>query len=118
MTEPTSTTAAALGGSVITVAGIATGLPDDLILPAFCGALWALRGLDESGILARVSQVVAGTLIAAWSAPALSLMASASLGVDPQFLRFPLAALIGWGGLRHLLPRVGQWMDGRKGGAQ
>ncbi|MDD2991888.1 MAG: hypothetical protein PHI64_23405 [Zoogloea sp.] len=44
MPEPTTTTgAAAVAGGLITVAGIATGLPSDLILPSFVGALWALR---------------------------------------------------------------------------
>ena len=43
------------------VAGLATGLPADLIFPGFVGALWALRSMDEGGPWARVLQVIAGT---------------------------------------------------------
>lgn len=73
MPEPTSTTsAAAVAGGLITVAGIATGLPADLILPSFVGALWALRQAPEGGAWSRVLQVLAGTLLACWSATPLS----------------------------------------------
>lgn len=118
MTEPTSMTAAAAAGGVITVAGLATGVPPDLILPSFCGALWALRAVEQGGIVARGLQVVAGTLLAAWCAPALSQMAAAlvpaAAGVDPALLRFPVAALVGWGGISILLPRVGRMMGGQQ----
>ena len=62
MTEPASTTAAAATAGSIMVAGLATGLPADLIFPGFVGALWALRSMDEGGPWARVLQVIAGTL--------------------------------------------------------
>ena len=62
MTEPALTTTAghALAGTGIMVAGIATGLPADLIFPSFVGALWALKTAEQGGPWARVLQVVAG----------------------------------------------------------
>jgi hypothetical protein len=116
MTEPATTSAVV--ATTITIAGVATGIPGDLILPAFCGALWALRTLPEGGIVSRVSHVAAGTLFAAWSTPALSLMAAsvvpAAAGIDPSVLRLPIAALVGWGGIRLLLPRVERLIGGQQ----
>lgn len=43
MTEPASTTSIAATAGGIMIAGLATGLPADLIFPGFVGALWALR---------------------------------------------------------------------------
>lgn len=105
MTEPATTTAAhALAGTGIMVAGIATGLPADLIFPSFVGALWALKTAEQGGPWARVLQVVAGTLFAAWSAAPASLGAAGVIPqvaqIDPGMLRYPLAFAIGWGGLR------------------
>lgn len=117
MTEPASTTTAvaAAAGSIM-VAGIATGLPADLIFPGFVGALWALRTAEQGGPLARVLQVVIGTLLAAWSAVPVSLAAAAGAPefarVDPLLLRYPVAFLLGWGGLSIVLARVGKIMGG------
>lgn len=115
MLEPTTTTGAtAVAGGLITVAGIATGLPADLILPSFVGALWALRTAPEGGAWSRVLQVLAGTLLACWSATPLSLVAGQVMpeaaDVPAQMLRYPLAFVVGWGGLSILLRRVGTWM--------
>lgn len=115
MSEPTSTTAAAVGG-VITVAGVATGLPADMLLPGFVGALWALRSVDEGHVGWRVVQVVVGTLGAAWCAPVLAAMAANTVGAEVQLVRFPLALVLGWGGLRYLLPRAQRLLEG--GGGQ
>lgn len=105
MSEPTTTTAAAIGG-VITVAGVATGLPADMLLPAFVGSLWALRHADEGTMLWRTLQVVVGTLAAAWCAPVLAGVASSTTGAEVHVVKFPLALVLGWGGLRFLLPRA------------
>ncbi|TMW77979.1 hypothetical protein FG147_02475 [Thauera sp. UPWRP] len=114
MSEPTSTTAAALGG-VITVAGVATGLPADMLLPGFVGALWAIRTADEGAVGWRVVQVVVGTLAAAWCAPVLAGMAANTMGAETHVVKFPLALVLGWGGLRFLLPRAEGLL---KGGGQ
>jgi len=111
MTEPTLTTAAAVGG-VITVAGVATGLPADMLLPAFVGSLWALRHADEGAIGWRVVQVVVGTLAAAWCAPVLAGVASTTTGAEVHVVKFPLALVLGWGGLRFLLPRAESILKG------
>lgn len=127
MAEPATTTATVTGaaaaggvisvvGGVIHVAGITTGVPLDLILPAFCGALWSLRKADPGGNLVRVAQVLIGTLIASGGAAAavalLVLMIPGAGSVDPAPLRWPSAFLIGWGGLRLVLP----WLERRLGG--
>lgn len=115
MPEPTTTTgAAAVAGGLITVAGIATGLPADLILPSFVGALWALRCAPEGGAWSRVLQVLAGTLLAAWTAAPLSLVAGKiapqAADIPTDMLRYPVAFVIGWSGLTLLLRRVERWM--------
>lgn len=120
MTEPatTTTTAHALAGTGIVFAGIATGLPADLIFPSFVGALWALRSVDEGGNWSRVLQVVAGTLFAAWSAVPAALAAASvvphAAQIDPALLRYPVAFAIGWGGLSIVLNRIGRLMGGTK----
>ena len=118
MTEPASTTAAAATAGSIMVAGLATGLPADLIFPGFVGALWALRSMDEGGPWARVLQVIVGTLLAAWSAVPLSMAAASvvpqAAQINPELLRYPAAFAVGWGGLSILLERVGRIMGGSK----
>lgn len=116
MTEPTATAAAA--GAGIMVAGLATGIPAELILPAFVGALASLRAMDEGGPWARVMQVFAGTLLAAWTAAPVTLLAGDILPiasrVPAEMLRYPVAFSLGWGGLRFVLPRVEKLMGGTK----
>lgn len=118
MTEPALTTTAghALAGTGIMVAGIATGLPADLIFPSFVGALWALKTAEQGGPWARVLQVITGTLFAAWSAHPASLAASTvvpqAAQIDPSLLRYPLAFAIGWGGLKLGLGRVERLFGG------
>lgn len=119
MTEPaTSATATAIAGTGIMVAGIATGLPADLIFPSFVGALWALKTAEQGGPWARVLQVIAGTLFAAWSAHPASLAAGTvvpqSAQIDPSLLRYPLAFAIGWGGLKLGLGRFERTVGGTK----
>lgn len=114
MTEPTTTGAAAWAGGIM-IAGVATGLPADLIFPGFVGALWALRLAGEGGAVSRVLQVIAGTLLAAWSAAPLSLVAGEVLPhaakVPHEMLRYPLAFLVGWGGLSIGLSWLGRRMS-------
>lgn len=114
MTEPTSTGAAAWAGGIM-VAGIATGLPADLIFPGFVGSLWALRVAGEGGAAWRVLQVIAGTLTAAWFAEPVSLVAGEVLPwiakVPHEMRRYPLALLIGWGGLSIGLAWIGRYMS-------
>lgn len=85
MAEP-ATHAAASAASVITVSGLATGLPADLILPAFVGALWSLRAAKQSGLVMRVWQVATGTLGAAWGSQAA---AAALIGFMPTVAGAP-----------------------------
>lgn len=126
MSEPTAVAAAATAtapataGAGIVVAGIATGLPADLLLPCFVGALWSLRGAGEGGPWARVVQVFFGTLMAAWFAePAAAMVAGAVSGVaaiDSSLMRFPMAFALGWGGLSIVLGGLARlaerWLGG------
>ena len=117
MPEPTTTTsAAAYAGGLITIAGITTGLPADLILPGFVGALWALRTAPEGGACGRVLQVLIGTLLAAWTAAPLSLIAGQiapqAADIPADMLRYPVAFAIGWSGLTIVLRHVERWMQG------
>lgn len=116
MTEPASTTTAAATAGSIMIAGLATGLPADLIFPGFVGALWALRSAEQGGPWWRVLQVVAGTLLAAWTAVPVSLAAASiapqTAQINPDLLRYPVAFAMGWGGLSIVLARVGKIMGG------
>lgn len=109
MSEPTSITAAGVAGGIM-LAGVATGLQAELVLPAFVGAIWSLKVLQSGGVAWRVLQVVVGTLIATWSAPLAAHLAVQAvpdaMGVTPDMLRFPMAWVVGWGGLRFVLPRL------------
>lgn len=115
----TASTAASAGSSIM-VAGLATGLPAELIFPAFVGALWALRSAGQGGHLARVAQVIIGTLFAAWTATPVTLVAAsitASItpevsGISVDHISYPVAFCLGWGGLNIVLDRIGRHMGG------
>lgn len=112
MPEPTTTSATALAGGLITVAGVATGLPADLFLPGFVGSIWALRKADEVGIAWRIVQVCSSTLLAAWCATPATLVADAIVpGIEripADMLRYPVALVIGWAGIAGLLEYLGE----------
>lgn len=116
MSEPTSITAAGLAGGIM-LAGVATGLQAELVLPAFVGAIWSLKAMQSGGVAWRVLQVVVGTLGATWSAPLAAQFAAQmvpdAMNVTPEMLRYPVALAVGWGGLRLLLPRLERLMQGR-----
>ena len=118
MSEPTTLSAAATAGLLITVAGIPTGLPSDLVFPGFVGALWALRAIETGGVFARVGQVLAGTLLAAWSAHPVAQIAGgmlpASLSIATDSLRYPAAFCVGWGGLTIGLRWIGRLLGDQK----
>lgn len=118
MPGPTTHAGAAAFGSVITVAGVATGVPPDLILPSAAGAMYALLHTKEGRPWGRVVLVVVGTLFATWCAIPLTLVAADMvplLGKIPgDVLRYPLAFLIGWGGLRALTLRGRDLLKGGK----
>lgn len=124
MTEPATTTAAhALAGTGIMVAGITTGLPADLIFPSFVGALWALKTAEQAAPWARVLQVIAGTLLAAWSAAPASIAAASIAAatvvpdgthIESSLLRYPIAFVIGWCGLKLGLGRIERIIGGTK----
>lgn len=117
MADPTAPTIA-LAATGITVFGVATGLPPDLILPSFCGALWALRSCGQASMLTRISQVFAGTMFATWMTPVAALLVGKFLpeaaGVSPAALRFPVAVLLGWGGLSLVLPLIEKRFGGQQ----
>ena len=119
MAEPTThATAAAAFGSAITVAGVATGIPPDLVLPSAAGAMYALLRTDEGRHWARVVQVIVGTLFATWCAIPLSLVVADMVPVlnkvPSDVLRYPLALVLGWGGLRALTLRGSDFFNGGK----
>lgn len=118
MAELTTPAAAAAFGSAITVAGVATGIPPDLVLPSAAGAMYAVLRTDEGRAWGRVVQVVVGTLFATWCALPLSIVAAdvmPLLSKIPQdMLRYPLALVLGWGGLRALTLRGSVILKGGK----
>lgn len=116
MTEPATTTSVAATAGGIMIAGLATGLPAELIFPAFVGALWSLRSASEGSAIARVTQVLIGTLAAAWMAMPVTLAAASfvpeAASISADILRYPVAFALGWGGLSILLDRIGRLMGG------
>lgn len=115
MSEPTSITAGSLAGGIM-VAGVATGLQAELVLPAFVGALWSLKALDPGSVGWRVVQVVVGTLAATWSTPLAAQFAAQTMpvtaGITSEMLRYPVALALGWGVLRFVLPKLEKLMQG------
>lgn len=109
MSEPTSVIATAGVASVpiITIAGLNTGLPVDMILPSFVGAVWALVSVQEGRFVVRVTQVFFGTLLAAWSAQPIAGIAAgiavrmlpSGVSISSDALSWPVAFGIGYGGL-------------------
>lgn len=116
MAEPTSSAVALGSAATVTLFGIATGLPADLIAPAFVGALWSLRMYQEVGVMSRVSQVAVGTLAGAWAAIPLSTVIGgflpAAAGVAAPAVKYIVAFGAGFGGLyameRWLFKRGGE----------
>lgn len=98
------------------VGGVATGLPAELLGPAFAGALAGViyRPGDLSGnprsdaavILRMCIQVVLGTLISAWSSIPLAHVIGgfipAAAGMAPDMAKWPIAICNGFGGLYSL----------------
>lgn len=98
------TTTTAVASTAITMAGLATGLPPELILPAFSGALWSIRGARKGGVLGRVWQVATGTLFGAWASQSAAAFVT---GIWPALqtasgIKYPTAFAVGFMGLRLL----------------
>jgi len=101
MAEATTITAT---GAALTVAGLATGLPPELIIPAFIGALWSIRAARQTSVISRLWQVTTGTLFGAWSAKsavafATGMWPAVSAAAD---LKYPAAFAVGFFGLKLL----------------
>ena len=124
MPDPTLTVSIPAAG-VISIMGVATGLPADIVFPAFVGALWALRSAHKGGPWWRGLQVVAGTLFAAWITPLIIILAPELLTlifpgilpisekVPPDVLKYPVALALGWVGLSGALKWAGEWISKR-----
>lgn len=118
MADPTILTTATASAAVLTVAGVSTGIPLDLVVPAFLGALWSLRYHPPAGLAVRVCQVVTGALFAAWLTPVVAHSMGALIpGVTagPDLVRFPAAFAIGFGGLRVLAARTARAVEVKEG---
>ena len=98
--------------TLITVAGIATGLPSDLIFPGFAGSLWAIKSAQETSIFWRIVQLVVGTLLAAWITHPFLFLVNQLIPVlnpvPPEVLKYPVAFLSGWWGLTRALGWFGE----------
>lgn len=117
MATPDPSASAPAISALISVAGIATGLPADLVMPGFAGALWALRQAPQGGLTWRVIQVLVGTLVGAWFTPAALYLASSiapeSAHIPHEVLRYPLAFVLGWRGLVIVLRWSGDVLERR-----
>lgn len=105
MADPTAVATATVSAAFLTIAGVSTGIPLDLLPPAFLGALWSLRAHPPASLWWRVAQVFGGALCGAWTAPLaahyLHVIAPGAEAV-PQVARYPIAIALGFGGLRLL----------------
>lgn len=84
MSETTGVGLAAVSAATgITVAGVATGLTFEVLLPGFVGALASLSFLDHMTIPKRCWSLVTSTLLAGYTAPTLSTGLGKLIGTDP-----------------------------------
>lgn len=111
----TASDAAPVAAGLITIAGVATGLPNDLVFPSFAGALWALRRAEEDNLFWRIVQLLVGTLSAVWITPPALLIAGQIIPlldhIPQEVLRYPLAMTVGWMGITGVL----RWFGDRTG---
>lgn len=98
MSEPISA-GAALGVAVtaggITIFGIATGLHPALLLAGAAGGWWAMSYQSATSVLGRMHRIVISALVAAWGAPALSMLGWMPEAIPDQVLQLVLALIIG-----------------------
>jgi uncharacterized membrane protein YcfT len=117
MEPTTSTSALAITASAagLTVFGVTTGLHPNLLLAGLFGGLIAMSYHPPSGILARILFMVGSALIAGYVAPAAAAIIAASAAsllswwprdITHQVIQFPVAFLIGFLGLRWLMPAI------------
>lgn len=113
--EPTTSTAATVTAAGLTILGVTTGLHPPILLAGLFGGLIAMSYHPPSGVLARVLFMAGSSLIAGYVAPAAAaIAASAAASLIPwwprditrEVMQYPTAFLIGFLGLRWLLPAL------------
>lgn len=113
--ETTTSTAATVTAAGLTILGVTTGLHPPILLAGLFGGLIALSYHPPSGVLARVCFMAGSSLIAGYVAPAAAaIAASAAASLIPWWprditrdvMQYPTAFLIGFLGLRWLLPAL------------
>jgi len=113
--EPTTSTAATVTAAGLTILGVTTGLHPPILLAGLFGGLIAMSYHPPSGVLARVLFMAGSSLIAGYVAPAAAaIAASAAASLIPWWprditrdvMQYPTAFLIGFLGLRWLLPAL------------
>lgn len=113
--EPTTSTTAAITAAGLTIFGVSTGLHPNILLAGLFGGLIAMSYHPPSGVLSRVLFMAGSALIAGYVAPtAASIAASAATNlitwwprdVTREAMQYPVAFLIGFLGLRWLLPAL------------
>ena len=113
--EPTTSIPAALTAAGLTVFGVTTGLHPNILLAGLFGGLIAMSYHPPSGVLARVLFMAGSSLIAGYVAPAATAIAASAAAsliswwprdITYQVMQFPVAFLIGFLGLRWLMPAI------------
>lgn len=116
--EPTaSTSALAVTASAagVTLFGVSTGLHPNILLAGLFGGLIAMSYHPPAGVLARILFMVGSAIIAGYVAPAAAVLIAAGAAsllswwppeITHQVIQFPVAFLIGFLGLRWLMPAI------------
>ena len=117
--EPTTSTSALLSTAAsaagLTLFGVTTGLPPNILLAGLFGGMIAMSYHPPSGIVARVLFMLGSSLIAGYIAPAAAAIAASAAAsliswwprdITVQVMQFPVAFLIGYLGLRWLMPAI------------
>lgn len=99
MPEPTSSLAATVTATGLTLFGVATGLHPSILLAGLAGGLWALSYQEPSPAWRRIAVTVMAAVIAGYLTPAVAAgVTSISAwpnAVTRDLVQLPIAVLIG-----------------------
>ena len=116
--EPTTSTsglAIAASAAGLTVFGVTTGLHPNILLAGLFGGLIAMSYHPPTGFIPRILFMIGSALIAGYVAPAAAAIAASAAAsliswwprdITRDAMQYPVAFLIGFLGLRWLMPAV------------
>ena len=95
---------------IITIAGISTGIPPEVLWPALAGALASLIYWPQGSPVVSAAKVILSTLFSAWTVPVAAKLLESALPsastIPMEVIKFPAAFGLGFGGLKLLAARV------------